>query len=187
MKLIAGLGNPGDKYAGTRHNAGFCCIDELSERLMIKVNNKEHKGLVGKGNYQGEKIILLKPLTFMNNSGEAIKAVAGYYNIALEDIIVIYDDISLEPGHIRVRKKGSAGGHNGMKSIINHLHSEDFVRIRIGVGAKPEKYDLADWVLGRFDKETQEAAKEGIILGAKAANVILSEGCEAAMNLFNGI
>lgn len=187
MKLIVGLGNPGDKYAGTRHNVGFCCIDELSDRLMIKLTGKEHKGLVGKGNYQGEKIILLKPLTFMNNSGESVQAVASYYNVAVEDIIVVYDDICLEPGHIRIRKKGSAGGHNGMKSIINHLHSEEFMRVRIGVGAKPDHYDLADWVLGHFDKKDLDSAREGITLAAKATNVIITEGCDAAMNLFNGI
>lgn len=187
MKLIVGLGNPGDKYNGTRHNVGWACIDEIASRMMIKVAGKEHKGLVGKGNFRGEKVILLKPLTFMNLSGESVQATAAYYGVKPEDIIIIYDDINLEPGHIRIRKKGSAGGHNGMKSIIAHLHTEDFPRIRIGVGAKPEGADLANWVLGHFGKENKEAAEAGIALAAKAAEVVMSEGADAAMNLFNGI
>jgi PTH1 family peptidyl-tRNA hydrolase len=187
MKLIVGLGNPGDKYKKTRHNMGFEIIDELADRLGIDVKTKEHKGLVGKGMCMGEKVILLKPLTFMNNSGESVGPVAAYYGIKPEDVIVCYDDICLEPGHIRVRKKGSAGGHNGMKSIIAHLGTENFPRVRAGVGEKPEKYDLADWVLGHFDKADQDAVQTGIDNAARAVTVMISEGADVAMNIFNGI
>ena len=187
MKLIVGLGNPGDKYKGTRHNVGFRAIDELAERFNISVKNKEHKGLVGKGIIMGEKVILLKPQTFMNNSGESVQPVAAYYGIHEEDIIVVYDDICLEPGHLRIRKKGSAGGHNGMKSIIARLGTENFPRVRIGVGAKPEHYDLANWVLGHFEKSVQADADKGIEDAARAVTVMLSEGADAAMNLFNGV
>lgn len=187
MKLIVGLGNPGDKYKGTRHNVGFQAIDELAERFNISVKNKEHKGLVGKGIIMGEKVILLKPQTFMNNSGESVQPLAAYYGVHEEDIIIVYDDICLEPGHLRIRKKGSAGGHNGMKSIINRLGTENFARVRIGVGEKPDHYDLADWVLSRFDKSLQADASKGISDAARAITVIISEGIDAAMNLFNGI
>lgn len=186
MKLIVGLGNPGDKYKGTRHNAGFQVIDELAERFNISVKNKEHKGLTGKGMIMGEKVILLKPQTFMNNSGDSIAPLAAYYGIGIEDIIVVYDDIYLEPGHIRIRKKGSAGGHNGMKSVIARLGSEDFARVRVGVGAKPEHFELVDWVLGHFDKDVLEAAEKGITEAARAVSVMISEGADVAMNLFNG-
>ncbi|MGN0164749.1 MAG: aminoacyl-tRNA hydrolase [Lachnospiraceae bacterium] len=186
MKLIVGLGNPGAKYENTRHNAGFKVIDSLAERFGIVIKNKEHKGLTGKGVIMGEKVILLKPQTFMNNSGDSLAPLAAYYGIHEDDIIVVYDDIYLEPGHIRIRKKGSAGGHNGMKSIIARLGSENFVRVRVGVGAKPEQYDLADWVLGHFDKNTQADAERGVEDAARAVSVILSEGADTAMNLFNG-
>lgn len=186
MKLIVGLGNPGDKYKGTRHNAGFRVIDELADRFGISVKNKEHKGLTGKGLIMGERVILLKPQTFMNNSGESVAPLAAYYGINENDIIVVYDDIYLEPGHLRIRTKGSAGGHNGMKSIIARLGSENFARVRVGVGAKPEHYDLADWVLGHFDKSVQEDADKGVTQAARAVTVMLSEGADAAMNLFNG-
>ena len=161
MKLIAGLGNPGDRYQKTRHNAGFEVLDELADKFSISIKNKEHKGLTGKGIIMGERVILLKPQTFMNNSGESVAPLAKYYGIKPEDIIIVYDDIYLEPGHIRIRKKGSAGGHNGMKSVIAMLGSEEFARVRVGVGAKPEHYDLADWVLSRFDKETAAEAEKG--------------------------
>ncbi len=187
MKLIIGLGNPGDKYRGTRHNMGFGVIEELADRWNIPVKNKEMKGLVGKGIYRGEKVILVKPQTFMNNSGECVRPLVMYYGIAAEDIIVVYDDVNLEPGHIRIRAKGSAGGHNGMKSIIAHLGTEEFARVRIGVGEKPEHFDLADWVLSRFPRDLEDDARRGIENGARAVETILGEGIAAAMNLFNGI
>lgn len=187
MKLIVGLGNPGDKYRGTRHNMGFGVIEELADRWNIPVRNNEMRGLAGKGIFRGEKVILLKPQTFMNNSGECVGPLAKYYGIASEDIIVVYDDICLEPGHIRVRKKGSAGGHNGMKSVIAHLSTEEFPRVRIGVGEKPEHTELADWVLSRFPRELEDDARRGIENGARAVETIITEGCDAAMNFFNGL
>lgn len=187
MKLIIGLGNPGDKYRGTRHNMGFGVLEELSDRMNIPIKNGELKGLVGKGLWRGEKLILVKPLTYMNNSGECAGAVARYYGVEKEDIIVVYDDITLAPGHIRIRSKGSAGGHNGMKSLISHLGTEEFVRVRIGVGEKPENWDLADWVLSRFPRELEDDARRGIENGARAVETIISEGVDAAMNLFNGL
>ena len=187
MKVIAGLGNPGDKYKGTRHNMGFGVLEELSDRWNIPIRNKEFKGLTGKGMFAGEKVILVKPQTFMNNSGECIGPLAKYYGVAPEDVIVVFDEIALEPGHIRVRAKGSAGGHNGMKSIIAHLGTEDFPRVRIGVGEKPEGGDLANWVLGHFPKNLEDDARAGIENGARAVEVILREDVATAMNLFNGI
>ncbi len=187
MKLIAGLGNPGDKYRDTRHNTGFRVLDELSERLDIPVKNSEQKGLVGKGLFAGEKIILVKPMTYMNASGECIGPLAKYYGIEAENVIVIYDDINLEPGHIRIRTKGSAGGHNGMKSVIAHLGTEEFPRVRVGVGAKPEGSDLINWVLGHFPKEQETDVKIGIENAARAVEVMIREGSEAAMNIFNGV
>ncbi len=187
MKLIIGLGNPGKEYENTRHNMGFRVIDELADRMNVKVSNREHKGLTAKGMLMGEKVILLKPQTFMNKSGESAGPLASYYGIEPSDIIVVYDDICLEPGHIRIRKKGSAGGHNGMKSLISHLGEDNFERVRVGVGEKPEKYDLADWVLGHFDKNDAEAADKGVEMAAKAVCVMISEGCDQAMNLFNGV
>lgn len=187
MKIIVGLGNPGDKYKGTRHNMGFGVLDELADKLNISINQKEHKGLTGKGFFAGEKLILVKPQTFMNNSGECVGPLATYYGVEPKDVIVVYDDICLEPGHLRIRAKGSAGGHNGMKSLIAHLHSEEFPRVRVGVGAKPENCDLAAWVLARFPQVEQENARKGIENGARAVQVLLTEGVDAAMNLFNGM
>nr|MCR5311293.1 aminoacyl-tRNA hydrolase [Lachnospiraceae bacterium] len=151
MYIIAGLGNPGREYAGTRHNAGFMAIDELASRFGIDVSEKKHKGLIGKGVIEGNKVILLKPQTYMNSSGESLREAVDYYKIdPEEELIVIYDDISLNPGDIRVRKQGSAGGHNGMKSIIAHLGTQGYTRVRIGIGEKPPRMDLADWVLGHL-------------------------------------
>lgn len=152
MYIIVGLGNPSKQYEGTRHNAGFMTLDVLADRYNIDISEKKHKALCGKGVIEGNKVVLLKPQTFMNLSGESVRAAADFYKVAPEEIIVIYDDISLEPGQLRVRKKGSAGGHNGMKNIIAHLGTQDFPRIRVGVGEKPAGMDLADYVLGRFSK-----------------------------------
>ncbi|MBQ2250106.1 MAG: aminoacyl-tRNA hydrolase, partial [Lachnospiraceae bacterium] len=145
MFLIAGLGNPGKEYETTRHNAGFMVIDALADKLGADVSEKKHKGLCGKAVIGGQKCILLKPQTYMNSSGESIRAAADYFKIAPEDIIIIYDDISLAPGQLRVRAKGSAGGHNGIKSIIAHLGTQEFPRVRVGVGEKPSRMDLADY------------------------------------------
>ena len=186
MYIIVGLGNPSKQYEGTRHNAGFMTLDVLADRYNIDISEKKHKALCGKGVIEGNKVVLLKPQTFMNLSGESVRAAADFYRVAPEEIIVIYDDISLEPGQLRVRKKGSAGGHNGMKNIIAHLGTQDFPRIRVGVGEKPAGMDLADYVLGRFSKGERELLEEAFKEGARAAVAILCDGIESAMNQFNG-
>ena len=186
MKLIVGLGNPGAKYAGTRHNAGFSVIDELAERHNIKVDTCKHKALIGKGVIHGEKVILAMPQTFMNLSGESVRAIMDFYKLTVDDLIVVYDDIDLDVGKIRIREKGSAGGHNGMKNIILHSGSQDFVRVRVGVGKKPEHMDLADHVLSRFSREDLPFMRESCDKACDALEVILSDGAVAAMNRYNG-
>ena len=163
MYVIAGLGNPKKEYDNTRHNIGFSVIDMLADKTGISVNTAKHKGLLGAGYLNGHKILLVKPLTYMNLSGECIREVLDYYKVdGSTNLIVIHDDISLEPGIIRVRKKGSAGGHNGLKNIIQHLGKDQFVRIKVGVGEKPAGYDLADYVLGHFDREEQVLMKQDV-------------------------
>ena len=186
MYIIAGLGNPGTQYAGTRHNAGFSCIDELADKYNISVDTARHKGLIGKGVVEGEKVLLVKPMTYMNNSGECIREVMDYYKADIDDLIVIFDDISLEPGRLRLRPKGSAGGHNGIKSIIAHLGSDKFKRVKFGVGDKPTGWDLADWVLGKFPAELYPQLRDGNTRACEAVECIISEGIESAMNKFNG-
>lgn len=186
MYIIAGLGNPGNKYEGTRHNAGFMTIDALAEKYNIDVRERAHKALVGKGIIEGQRVLLLKPQTFMNLSGESIRAVMDYYKEELENFFVIFDDISLEPGQLRIRKKGSAGGHNGMKSIIAHLGTQEFARIKVGVGEKPSQMDLADYVLGHFSKGEKEIMEQAYKDAAGAAVSMMTEGLDAAMNHYNG-
>ena len=187
MYVIAGLGNPKKEYDNTRHNIGFSVIDMLADKTGISVNTAKHKGLLGAGYLNGQKIILVKPLTYMNLSGECIREVLDYYKVdGSTNLIVIHDDISLEPGIIRVRKKGSAGGHNGLKNIIQHLGKDQFVRIKVGVGEKPAGYDLADYVLGHFPKEEAETMTTAFKDGAAAVVDMMTEGVEAAMNHFNG-
>ena len=186
MKLIVGLGNPGAKYAGTRHNAGFSVIDELAERHNIKVDTSKHKALIGKGVINGEKVILAMPQTFMNLSGESVRAIMDFYKLTVDDLIVVYDDIDLDVGKIRIREKGSAGGHNGMKNIILHSGSQDFVRVRVGVGKKPEHMDLAGRVVSRFSREDLPFMRESCGKACDALEVILSDGAVAAMNRYNG-
>lgn len=186
MKLIVGLGNPTSQYEGTRHNVGFEVIDLMAEKYGIAVDTVKHKGMYGKGRIGGETVILLKPMTYMNLSGESVVQVAAYYKIAPEDIIVIYDDINLDVGRLRIRGKGSAGGHNGIKNIIAHLKTEEFPRIRIGVGMKPPKMDLVDYVLSHFSKEDQEKMEEGYERACKAAELLVQDELEQAMNEFNG-
>lgn len=186
MKIIAGLGNPTKEYEGTRHNIGFSVIDRLAEQYNINMKEKKFKAICGKGVICAEKVLLLKPQTFMNLSGESIiEAIRFYKCDPEEDLIVIYDDIDLDVGRLRIRGKGSAGGHNGVKSIISHIGTQNFSRIRVGVGAKPQGWDLADYVLGHFSGEEQEAIDEGRALACKAAEVILEDGVAAAMNQFN--
>ena len=185
MYLIAGLGNPTREYDKTRHNVGFSVIDVLADKYNIDVSDRKHKALCGKGVIEGEKVLLLKPQTFMNLSGESIREAIDYYKIDPEDIIVIYDDISLEPGQLRIRLKGSAGGHNGIKNIIAHLGTQEFPRIKVGVGAKPPKMDLADYVLSRFGAEEQKIMDEAFGEAAEAAVMMMTTGAERAMNHYN--
>lgn len=186
MKLIAGLGNPGRDYAGTRHNIGFGVIARISDKYQIPLTSKEHKAVCGKGMIGGEKVILAQPQTFMNLSGECIRSFADYYKIDPEDIIVAFDDISLGVGQLRVRQKGSAGGHNGIKNIIEHLGTNEFPRVKVGVGGKPEGGDLVRHVLGRFSKGDEKIIGEVLDFAVEAVEAIVSEGVDAAMNSFNG-
>lgn len=186
MIIIAGLGNPGKDYEGTRHNAGFMTIDALASKYGIDVGEKKHKAIIGKGAIEGHKVILAKPQTFMNNSGESLRELVDYYKPDIEtEVIVIYDDITLDVGGIRVRKKGSAGGHNGMKSIIAHLGTTDFQRVRVGIGEKPPRMDLADWVLGHFHKEDMEPLKDAIDEACAATLMIMNGEVDEAMNKYN--
>lgn len=186
MYVIAGLGNPKKEYENTRHNIGFAVIDMLAERHNIRINEAKHKGLLGRGYINGEKVILVKPLTYMNLSGECIREVLDYYKVdPKENLIVIHDDISLEPGNLRIRKKGSAGGHNGLKNIILHLGHDTFQRIKVGVGEKPEGYDLADYVLGHFSGTEKKIMEETAQKACDAVEVMMKDGPDAAMNRFN--
>lgn len=186
MKLIVGLGNPTPQYAGTRHNVGFEVIDTIADQYNIEVGTAKYKGLYGKGKIEGQSIILLKPMTFMNLSGESVVAAANYYKIVPEDIIVIYDDINLDVGRLRIREKGSAGGHNGMKNIIAHLGTDAFWRVRVGVGMKPSKMDLADYVLSEFSKEEQDKMVLGYKKACKALELMVVDEVAKAMNEYNG-
>lgn len=186
MFIIVGLGNPGRDYRNTRHNMGFDVVTTLADRFNIETDFIKHKAVCGKGVIEGNKVILAMPQTFMNLSGESVRELVNYYKIDVaSELIVVYDDIDINPGQIRVRKKGSAGGHNGMKNIIGQLGRDDFARVRIGVGAKPPSYDLADYVLGHFTREEREVVDGAIIRGAESICTIMSEGIEAAMNKFN--
>lgn len=185
MKLIVGLGNPTKEYQATRHNIGFDAITRLCDDYRIRLDAKEHKAICGRGYIGGEKVLLAQPQTYMNLSGESVRELADYYKIAVEDIIIIYDDISLDVGQLRVRPKGSAGGHNGIKSIIAHLGTQEFARIRVGVGDKPKEWDLADYVLGHFPKEEEPLIREALARVSKACECIIIDGIEAAMNEYN--
>ncbi len=186
MIIIAGLGNPGKEYENTRHNAGFMTIDKLAESYGIDMSEKKHKALIGKGVIEGHKVILAKPQTFMNSSGESLRELTDYYKPDITtEVIVIYDDITLDVGSIRVRKHGSAGGHNGMKSIITHLGTEEFARIRVGIGEKPPKMDLVDWVLGHFSKEDKETLEGAMKDACDASLMLLDKETDEAMNKYN--
>ena len=184
--LIVGLGNPGSKYWNTRHNVGYAALDALAERLKVKVDRVKFQGMMVQTTISGHKVILLKPTTYMNLSGQSVAAAAKFYKIPPEHIIVLSDDISLDPGRLRVRKNGSAGGHNGLKSIIASLGSQDFPRIKIGVGAKPHPdYDLADWVLGTFPLSQREDMEKTYARAAEAVVTLIEKGPDAAANKFN--
>ena len=187
MFIIAGLGNPTLQYEGTRHNVGFDVIDMLADRYNISVDGRKGRALVGKGIIEGQKVLLVKPQTYMNLSGESLRELVNYYKIDEEhELLVIYDDISLDVGQLRIRKKGSAGGHNGIKNIIAHLGTQEFPRIKMGVGDKPPRMDLADYVLRRFSKEDREKMEQAFKDAAEAVEVMITEGADAAMNRFNG-
>ena len=186
MVIIVGLGNPTNQYQGTRHNIGFDVIDVLADKYNIEVDTRKHKGFVGKGVISGQKVILVKPQTYMNLSGECVRSLIDYYKINIEsELIIIYDDVSLDVGQLRIRKKGSAGGHNGIKSIIAHTGTQDFLRIKVGVGEKPNKYDLADYVLGHFSKGEKEIMEDGYARATSAIEKIVAGDIEAAMNEHN--
>lgn len=186
MYIIAGLGNPGRQYAHTRHNVGFDTIDVLAEKYNIKVENVKGRALTGSGRIEGQSVLLVKPLTFMNLSGESIRALTDFYKIdKTSQLIVIYDDISLPPGQLRIREKGSAGGHNGIKSIISHLGGQEFLRVKVGVGQKPAGWDLADYVLSRFTEDDRKKVEEALERAADAAVCLMTDGAEAAMNEYN--
>lgn len=184
MFLIVGLGNPETKYDGTRHNIGFQAIDYIANKYNIQVNRIKFKGIFGEGFINGTKVILLKPTTYMNLSGESIREVVDFYKLSNEEIIIIYDDVSLDVGRLRIREKGSAGGHNGIKSIISHLSTDIFPRIKIGVGQP--KGDLVSHVLGKFTKEENEILEESIEVASLAIETIIKDDVKNAMNKFNG-
>ena len=185
--LIAGLGNPGAEYEKTRHNTGFMTLDLLAARLQVKVSKERFKALTAQADFDGQRLFLMKPLTYMNASGIAIEAAAHFYKIPPERVLVLFDDISLPVGKLRIRKNGSAGGHNGLKSIISCLGSDQFPRVKIGVGAKPHPdYDLADWVLSSFSKAEQPELDRALGNARDAALCVITDGCEKAAASFNG-
>lgn len=184
MKIIIGLGNYGKTYENTRHNVGFEIVDRLAKKHSISISKFEHKSLVGSGFINGQKVLLVKPQTFMNLSGIAVSSILSYYNLDLSDIIVIYDDISLSLGKIRIRKKGSSGGHNGIKDIIERVGSDVFPRLKFGVDARPPHFDLADWVLSHFSKEETKLLEEKYELAATAVSEMIAD-VELAANKFN--
>ena len=185
--LIVGLGNPGKQYERTRHNAGFRAIDLLAQQLGCKIDKMKFQGLYGQVTYNGKKVFLLKPQTFMNLSGRSVLQLSAYYNIPPQRIIVLFDDISLEPGRLRIRADGSAGGHNGIKSIIQELGSQEFPRVKIGVGAKPHpEQDLADWVLSTFSAAEEKALSAALLNASDAALCVIDRGVPETANRFNG-
>ena len=186
MYVIAGLGNPEKKYFGTRHNVGFDTIDALSDKYHIELTETKFKAAYGKGRIGADRVILVKPLTYMNLSGEAIRPICDYFKVdSKEDLIVISDDVELDVGNIRVRPKGSAGGHNGLKSIIAQLGHSEFNRVRVGVGKKPKEWDMVDWVLGHFEGDDAVSIKEGIESAVGAVEEIIASGVDSAMNKYN--
>lgn len=185
MFMIAGLGNPGKEYDRTRHNVGFLAVDALAGRYGIDIREKKHRALCGKGMIEGEKVILVKPQTYMNLSGESIRTVRDFYRLEHDEIIVIFDDISLAPGQLRIRRGGSAGGHNGLKSIIAQLGTQEFPRVRVGIGEKPAEMDLAAYVLSRFSQGEQKLMDDAFREAGAAAVTIMTEGVDRAMNIFN--
>ena len=185
--LLVGLGNPGDKYDNTRHNVGFAAIDQLAEELRVPVQKLKYRALTQTVELGGAKVLLMKPITYMNLSGEAVGEAARFFKIPADHVLVLSDDVSLPVGKLRIRKGGSAGGHNGLKSIIQHLGTDQFPRVKIGVGEKPHPdYDMADWVLGKFAGEDLKTITQAIQRAGKAAECYIHDGPDRAMNRFNG-
>lgn len=185
--LIVGLGNPGKQYENTRHNVGFCVVDVLAETMGVRLNKAKFEALTATGTLGGKSVLLMKPQTFMNLSGRSVAAAARFYKVPESQILVIFDDISLDVGRIRLRKDGSPGGHNGIKSIIGMLQTAQFPRVKVGVGAKPHPdYDLADWVLSRFSAQEKTVLEPAIKRSAEAVEVFLRDGLERASSQFNG-
>lgn len=186
MFVIVGLGNPGKKYEKTRHNIGFNVIDAMADKYNIRVKERKHQALVGSGFIEGQKVMLVKPTTYMNKSGDSVSDVLDYYKLDPEsELIVIYDDISLEPGNIRIRKKGSAGGHNGIKDIIAMIDTQNFMRVKVGVGEKPARWDLADYVMGSFSQDDKGKIDEAIQDAISAAVLMMQGQVDKAMNNYN--
>ena len=185
MYLIVGLGNPENEYSHTRHNMGFDTINQIAKNNNIQITKNKFKGILENTIIQNQKVILLKPQTYMNLSGQSVKEVAEFYNLKPEEIIVIYDDIDIEKGHIKIRKKGGAGSHNGMKSVVEELQSTDFARIRVGIGQPEFKSDMINYVIGKVPQEEQEILQKGVETAAKAVEEILKNGIDIAMNKFN--
>lgn len=185
MFVVVGLGNPGKDYANTRHNVGFDAIDLLAERNNIKLNKIKFTSVYGEGNINGEKVLLVKPQTYMNNSGVTVRDIYNFYKVPIENILVIVDDIDIGFGSVRIKSKGSAGSHNGLKSIVSLLQRQDFPRIKIGVGAKKENQDLASFVLSRFPKDERKEIEETILMAVESVETIISYDIDKAMNEFN--
>lgn len=185
MYLIIGLGNPEEEYSNTRHNMGFDTINTLAKKHNIEVTKKKFKGLVGTGIIENEKVLLLKPQTYMNLSGDSLIEVMDYYNLDVQDLIVIYDDMDIEKGVIKIRKKGGPGSHNGMKSVIENLQTTDFTRIRVGIGRPEHEFDKINYVIGKVPKGEQEILKKGIDLAVLAIQEIIRNGVDSAMNKYN--
>lgn len=185
--IVAGLGNPGTKYENTRHNAGFIAMDVLAKRCDVRIDRLQFKALTAETMIQGHRVLLMKPETFMNLSGEAVTQAMRFYKIPPEHTIILFDDISLEPGQLRIRRKGSAGTHNGMRNIIALSNSQLFPRVRLGVGAKPEAWDLADWVLSRFTQQENEQLQKAAEHAAEAVELIVNDQIDEAMNRFNKV
>ena len=185
MYVIVGLGNPGNEYEKTKHNTGFRVIDKIADKYNIDICKFKHKAMVGDGMINGQKVMLVKPQTYMNLSGESVREVMSFYKVPIENMIVVFDDISLAPGFIRIREKGSAGGHNGIKNIIAHMGTENFSRIKVGIGEKPSGWDLADYVLAKFTEDEEASLALGIDHAVSAAELFIKGDLQTAMNRFN--